>query len=168
MSKSLEETFGVELTHAAGPLRRVALALTRDPTEAADLVQETLLKGWAARSRFEPGTHLMAWLGCIMRNTFLTEIRRKARDQAVDITDYVDVLGAPATQERAIMAKAVSGALAALPCDQAEAIVHVGVYGETYGAAAARLGCAEGTLKSRVSRGRQTMRHHFGDADLFA
>jgi len=61
-------------------LRAVARSLTHNPTEADDLVQETLMKAIASIEQFSPGTNLRAWLCTIQRNTFYTKYHKNARE----------------------------------------------------------------------------------------
>lgn len=168
MSPSDDERFGAELTAANPALQRRALALTRKAQDASDLVQETLLKAWAARDRFEPGTHLLAWLTCIMRNTFLSQIRKGAKEVASGLGDYAAGQISPPSQEWALVARRVREALGDLPPEQAQAILQIGVMGGSYVEAADRFGCVAGTIKSRVCRGRQELRRRCGAEDIFA
>lgn len=167
MSHSIDEPFGTDLTKATPALQRRALSLTRNAADAGDLVQDTLLKAWRARRQFEPGTQLQAWLMCIMRNTHLSNLRGLKREVTSGLTDYAGSQIAPASQEWALTAKAVIAALDELPPDQGAAVIHVGLMGETYDEAAARFGCVQGTMKSRVSRARQQLRERCG-AQMFA
>src|SRR5205085_5465516 len=64
-------------------LYNFAMYLTRKPTEADDLVQETYLRAFRFAHRFQPGTHLRAWLFQILRNTFLTFYRLREREAAI-------------------------------------------------------------------------------------
>ena len=68
--------FKRELTGVIPHLRAFARGLCGRPDMADDLVQETLLKAWAAQDRFEPGTSMRAWTFVILRNAYLTDMRR--------------------------------------------------------------------------------------------
>lgn len=65
-----------ELIDLIPTLRAFARSFYRNPADADDLVQETLMKGIANIEKFEPGTRMKSWLFTIMRNTFNTRIRR--------------------------------------------------------------------------------------------
>src|SRR5947207_496089 len=68
--------FKRQLAETIPHLRAFARSLCGRPDFADDLVQDALLKAWAARDRFEPGTNLRAWTFTILRNCYLTEMRR--------------------------------------------------------------------------------------------
>jgi RNA polymerase sigma-70 factor, ECF subfamily len=69
-----------QMLAAVPSLRAFALSLTRNSDDADDLVQETVVKAWAAFDRFEPGTNLNAWLFTILRNQFHTNYRKRRRE----------------------------------------------------------------------------------------
>ena len=84
--ESLE--FGSTLNQLTTSLRPIALQLTRDREETNDLLQETLLKAFRNRHRFNEGTNLKAWVYTIMKNTFLSNYQKKVRRRTyVDTTD---------------------------------------------------------------------------------
>lgn len=148
-NENLEE----EILDLLPALRAYALSLTKSPTDADDLVQETLLKALANTHRFQPGTNLRAWLFTIERNTFYSEYRRRKRE-APSEADPSEIIGTDGAQEWSAELDDVKGALAALPCDQRDAVVLVGGIGLSYEEAAAICDCPLGTIKSRVNRGR--------------
>ena len=82
MAQSLGDVRKAALVHLDA-MYSFALSLTRNPPDAEDLVQETYLRALRFAHRFQPGTHLRAWLFQILRNTFLTFYRRKARELAI-------------------------------------------------------------------------------------
>ena len=83
-------------------LRRYARLLTGDAARADDLVQETMLKAWAARDRFQPGTSMRAWTFVILRNAYLTDMRRNRFRGEYDEGVAERILTAPAGQEEPI------------------------------------------------------------------
>ncbi|MGE4219386.1 MAG: sigma-70 family RNA polymerase sigma factor [Alphaproteobacteria bacterium] len=137
-------------------LRAFARTLTRDPTEADDLVQDTLVKALGHLDQFAPGTNLRAWLFTIERNTFYTTYRRKRRETPLPVEEMATAVSHP-KQEWTLKMKAANAALQQLPEDQKEALVLVSGAGLSYEDAAAVCGCAIGTIKSRVSRARLRM-----------
>lgn len=135
-------------------LRAFARSLTRNRTEADDLVQETLLKALANIDKFDPGTNLRAWLFTILRNTYYTEIRKRRREaDGLSVLAQQDANIGPG-QEWSVTLSSLKEALAQLPDDQREALVLVGAAGLSYEEAAEVCGCALGTIKSRVNRAR--------------
>ena len=76
----------------ASQLYGAAMRLTRNPSDAEDLVQETFLKAYRAYDSFEAGTNLKAWLYRILTNTFINNYRRDTRrPQETDLGDLEDV-----------------------------------------------------------------------------
>jgi RNA polymerase sigma-70 factor (ECF subfamily) len=121
---------------------------------ADDLVQETLLKAWAARKRFQAGTNMRAWTFIILRNLFLSQMRRARFKGEWDDVTAAKILAAPASQDRHVELGDMQRALLHLPQPQREALILVGAGGFAYEEAAEICGCAVGTIKSRVARGR--------------
>lgn len=135
-------------------LRAFARSLSRSPADADDLVQETLMKAWAHRARFEAGTNLRAWLFTILRNAWYTAASRRGREVADVDGRRAAALTTEAAQEWTVELGDVRSALAGLPAEHREAIVLVCAAGLSYEEAADIAGCAVGTIKSRVNRGR--------------
>ncbi|USU06008.1 sigma-70 family RNA polymerase sigma factor [Sphingomonadaceae bacterium OTU29LAMAA1] len=135
-------------------LRRYARHLTRDQGDGDDLVQETMTRAWAARTRFQPGTNFRAWLFRILRNLFLSDRRRNVRNVSwnPDLDD--DRLTTPADQESGVMLADLDTALGSITPGQAEALMLVAHEGLSYEEAASRLGVPMGTVRSRVFRAR--------------
>jgi len=135
-------------------LRAFARSLTRNRTEADDLVQETLLKALSNIEKFDPGTNLRAWLFTILRNTFYTDTRKRRRENdGLSALAQQDSNMGPG-QEWSVTLSSLKTALEQLPADQREALVLVGAAGLSYEEAADVCGCALGTIKSRVNRAR--------------
>jgi RNA polymerase sigma-70 factor, ECF subfamily len=135
-------------------LRAFAWSLSHNRSDADDLVQETLIKAWSNREKFEPGSNLRAWLFTILRNTYYTNILRRRREVRDQDGEYAGALRAPATQDWSVAMHALQDALAELPPEHREAIILVGAAGLSYEEAAEICGCALGTIKSRVNRAR--------------
>nr|WP_236961090.1 sigma-70 family RNA polymerase sigma factor [Methylobacterium durans] len=138
-------------------LRAFAMSLVPDAARADDLVQETLVRAWAAQDRFLPGSNLKAWAFTILRNQFYTECRKTKRE--VEDADGVmaGTLIAPAAQEHGTDLRTIWTHIAKLSPSQREALLLVGAQGLTYEAAAEVIGCQTGTVKSRVSRARSLL-----------
>ena len=135
-------------------LRAFGRSLSGSRDLADDLVQETLLKAWAARKRFQAGTNMRAWTFIILRNLFLSQMRRARFKGEWDELTASKILSAPASQDRHIELSDMQRALMHLPQPQREALILVGAGGFAYEEAAEICGCAVGTIKSRVARGR--------------
>jgi RNA polymerase sigma-70 factor (ECF subfamily) len=156
------DQFRNDLLAALPDLRGFAMSLVVNPTRADDLVQETLLKAWANRHRFEPGSNLMAWLCTILRNQFYTECRKQKREvEDADGAAAAKLIALP-SQEHGIELQKVWSILAKMPATQREALLLVAGQGLTYEAAAALVGAQTGTMKSRVSRARAFLEETMG------
>ncbi|MEQ9121761.1 MAG: sigma-70 family RNA polymerase sigma factor [Alphaproteobacteria bacterium] len=139
-------------------LRAFARRLAADHGRADDLVQTALMKAIANRRSFAMGTNLRAWLFTILKNAFLADLRRARWEIGVeDVTQHAQFARGP-SQESSVRLNELDAALAVLPFDQREAVMMVGGEGFSYEEAAAKSGCAIGTMKSRVSRGRDTLK----------
>jgi len=143
-------------------LRAFALALSRDPVLADDLVQETLLKSWSKFHLFQEGTNLRSWLFTILRNNMRTLLRKHGREvEDVDEKMAARLATKPA-QESNLALKEVEAALDKLPAEQREVLWLVGAMGFSIEEAAETCGCAPGTIKSRANRGRRALAQHLG------
>ena len=149
--------FKRELTQVVPHLRAFARGLCGRPDMADDLVQEAMLKAWAAQDRFEPGTSMRAWTFVILRNAYLTEMRRNRFRGEYDEGVAERTLTAPAGQEEPIHLSDMHRALLTLPAERREALLLVGAGGFSYEEAAQICDCAVGTIKSRVGRARATL-----------
>jgi RNA polymerase sigma-70 factor (ECF subfamily) len=152
-------------------LRAFAWSLCHNSADADDLVQETLIKAWTHRSKFQLGTNLRAWLFTILRNTYYTAMVRRRREVSDTNGKHTATLTAPATQDWSVAMRALQAAMARLPPEHREALVLVGAAGLTYEEAAEICGCALGTIKSRVNRARARLLKIMdadGPSDTFA
>jgi len=149
-----DDEFKKELSQVIPHLRAFGRSLSGNRDLADDLVQETLLKAWAARARFQAGTNMRAWTFIILRNLFLSQMRRARFKGEWDDITASRVLAAPAGQEHHVELADMQRALMHLPQPQREALILVGAGGFAYEEAAEICGCAVGTIKSRVARGR--------------
>ena len=152
-----DEGFKRELVGVLPHLRAFARGLCGRADYADDLVQETAIKAWKARQRFEPGTNLRAWTFTILRNHYLSELRRNRRQSDMDDDVHEKLLVMEADQEDTLHLADMQKALSKLPSERREAILLVGASGFTYEEAAQISGCAIGTVKSRVARARSDL-----------
>lgn len=152
-----DDEFKDELARVIPHLRAFGRSLSGNRDLADDLVQETLMKAWAARKRFQAGTNMRAWTFIILRNLFLSQMRRARFRGEWDEQSAAKLLAAPASQDRHIELADMQRALLHLPQPQREALILVGAGGFAYEEAAEICGCAVGTIKSRVARGRAAL-----------
>ncbi len=137
-------------------LRVQALALTRNRASAEDLVQDAVCNALSAQSSFIPGTNFQAWMHRILRNRFISNLRK--RRDTTDIDDVpAHIFATEAPHEDRLALKELSKAMTKLPADQREALMMVVVHGMSYEALAEATGCAVGTAKSRVFRARRQL-----------
>src|SRR5690606_8751664 len=135
-------------------LRAFALSLTRNASAADDLVQDTIVKAWSNIDRFQRGTNLRAWLFTILRNTFYSDRRKRKREVAdPDGIHAASLFDKPAHDGRLAMNDFLQ-AFDQLSPEHREVLVLVGASGFSYEDAAAMMGVAVGTVKSRANRAR--------------
>ncbi|MGR3513518.1 MAG: RNA polymerase sigma factor [Paracoccaceae bacterium] len=153
MENDLQEEM---LTHLPS-LRAFAMSLTRDRTQADDLVQETILRAWAKIDQFEVGTNMRAWMFTILRNYFYTMRRKQKREVADEDGALAAQLSVKPAHDGHMALEEFKDAFAQLRDEQREALLLVGVSGFSVEEAAEMCGCAPGTIKSRTSRGRKQL-----------
>jgi len=140
-------------------LRRYARALTRNATKADDLVQDTLSRALQKQDLWQPGTDLRAWLFTIMHNQNVNQVRRDIRDKGqVELEASSQGLVATTDPTASRQLHELELALGKLPEDQRQVILLVGLEGMSYEQAAAILKVPVGTIRSRLSRGRDALR----------
>lgn len=148
--------FGEIIRRHRDRLWAVALRTLGDREEAADAVQDACISAFRAASGYRGDAAVTTWLHRIVVNACLDRVRRRAARPAGPLPDTGP--GEPAEPRDALAeldtTLAVEAALAQLPVEQRTAIVLVDIEGHSVAAAAAILGTAEGTVKSRCSRGR--------------
>jgi len=149
-------------------LRAFARVLCGNRDMADDLAQEAMTRAWAARDRFALGTNFRAWMFMILRNQFYSTIRKNSRISAWDPEAAERLLITPATQHVGIDLDDVEKALGKLPVEQREVLMLVAAEQMTYEEAAEVTGCALGTVKSRIARGRAALTRmvNGGDEDM--
>lgn len=158
--------FRVELAAVIPHLRAFGRSLSGSRELADDLVQEALLKAWNARARFQAGTNMRAWTFIILRNVFLSQMRRNRFRGEWDDLVAERVLAAPASQDRNVELADLHRAMQQLPTAQREALILIGAGGFAYEEAAEICGVAVGTIKSRVARGRAALEELIGSGNL--
>jgi RNA polymerase sigma-70 factor (ECF subfamily) len=153
-------------------LYNVARWLTRNPSDAEDLVQETFLKALRGFDGFEPGTNFRAWIFRILRNTYLTSQTGLAAARTVALEDelgdgsYPEAAVERETPETNLMRlgdrAALESAMETLPPPQLEVILLCDVEGMKYKEIASVLDVPIGTVMSRLARARMALRQSLG------
>jgi RNA polymerase sigma-70 factor (ECF subfamily) len=140
-------------------LRRYARALTRDGSRADDLVQSCLVRAVAKEHLWQPGSDLRAWLFTILHNQHVNDVRRSVREGVtVAVEDVAPVLTVASNAAASLQLRDLERAMARLPEEQRQVILLVGLEGMRYEEVAKILGIPIGTVRSRLSRGREMLR----------
>jgi RNA polymerase sigma-70 factor (ECF subfamily) len=167
MSIASEEAFQKALIGEMGHVRAFARSLCAGRTDVADdIAQETLVKAWSARTRFDEKSNLRAWLFAIVRNTFLDQRRKAWRETLLD--NFEGIGGATSARESSdrVELDDARRALGVLPEDQREALVLVAVAGFSYDEAAEICETKVGTIKSRVARARARLEEAYTKGEI--
>jgi RNA polymerase sigma-70 factor (ECF subfamily) len=143
-------------------LRRYARALTRDVSRADDLVQSCLTRGVAKQHLWEPGTNLRAWLFTIMHNQHVNDVRHGVREGITVELSEAPQLTVQSNAIPALELRDLERALGKLAAEQREVILLVGLEGMAYEEVASVLNVPVGTVRSRLSRGRDQLRRLMG------
>jgi RNA polymerase sigma-70 factor (ECF subfamily) len=144
-------------------LRRYARSLTRNAQTADDLVQDCLVRALSKQHLWFGGTDLRAWLFTIMHNQYVNSVRRSVRQGSeVEVSDTEPSLTRAANQDRRLELRDLHRALALLPEEQRSVILLIGLEGMAYEVVAEVVGIPLGTVRSRLSRGREELRKLMG------
>jgi len=144
-------------------LRRYARALARDVATADDLVQDCLARALGKLHLWQEGTDLRAWLFTILHNQYVNQVRRAVREgAAVGLSETEPLLTRAPHQGKSLELRDLERAIAKLPEEQRAVILLVGLEGMRYEEVADVLGVPVGTVRSRLSRGREALRRLMG------
>lgn len=171
-SPAIRADFEEQALVFADSLYAAAMRMTKNPDDAADVVQETFIRAYRAYHSFEQGTNLKAWLFRILTNTFITLYRKKQREgypQALDDMAEWQVGEAPSLTQSVtrsaeadaidrMPSEAVRTALAELPEERRLVVYFADVEGLSYQEIADIMGTPTGTVMSRLHRGRRELR----------
>ena len=137
---------------------RYARALLRDKSEAEDLVHDCIVRALANLSGWRDGDNPRKWLFTIMHNLHIDRIRSRARRPPhLPLHDWDEQPGA-SQQGPDVTRHEIDKALASLPLEQRQCVLLIGLEGVSYAEAAEILGVPVGTVMSRLSRGRESLR----------
>jgi RNA polymerase sigma-70 factor (ECF subfamily) len=140
-------------------LRRYARALVRDQAFADDLVQDALTRALSKAHLWQEGTDLRAWLFTILHNQYVNYVRRGVREgTAVALNETEMKLTTGPTQQGRLQLRDLDRALAKLPIEQRQVILLIGMEGMSYEEVATMMDVPVGTIRSRLSRGRDALR----------
>lgn len=149
--------FRAQMVAIIPSLRAFARGLCGNRELADDLAQEAMMRAWAAHDSFTPGSNFRAWMFMILRNQFYTTMRKNARMTSWDPDAAERLLVEAPPQQHLVHMRDVEKALQKLPAEQREILMIVGAGGASYEEAAEVTGCAIGTVKSRLARGRAAL-----------
>lgn len=174
--KQRRQRFEAEVLPHMDAMYRTALRLTRSPSDADDLVQDSVVKAYRFFDSYEPGTNVRAWLLKILTNLFFSKHRRHALEDNVAAMGATDPVAdgwmsaasmSPTREpermvERPLLEAAVGRVLDELPEDFRTVLVLVDVEGLTYREVAEAMGCPMGTVMSRLHRARRAVAQKLG------
>jgi RNA polymerase sigma-70 factor (ECF subfamily) len=139
-------------------LTRYARSLVRNPVQADDLVEDTVVRALEKAHLYESNTNLRGWLVTIMHNEHVNGIRRSMRGAILVSDDELGELGRAATQEAPVELREIRGAVQRLPQDQREPLLLHWLHGLKYEEIASQMSLPIGTVQSRISRARKALR----------
>ena len=152
-----------EISRLIPQLKRYARVLTRDVIAADDLVQDCLARALEKIHLWEPGTDLRAWLFTILYRAHISHMRRDARQRDhLELQEFDRSLVISPNQTARLELRDLERGLAKLPEEQRSVILLVGLEGMDYAEAAAAVNTPLGTVRSRIARGRESLRKATG------
>lgn len=157
---SQEAEFREGLVAILPQLRRFARTLTRNPTDADDLVQTACERAMTRSTQWQQGTRLDSWIYTMMRNLWISELRKQKTRTGQGLVDAseTDELRSTTTPEDTTYGSQLMRMVMALPEGFSSVLLLVSVEGRSYAEAATILDIPEGTVMSRMSAARQKMR----------
>ena len=163
LANQSDDCFEVAVARYTPVLQEAARRLTGSTDDAADLVQDAVMRAWTFWDRFEPGSNARAWLHRILMNTFINAYRKQRRERELfraageeskrDARVAADLFDAA----RDGLGDEVDAALAALPPEFRAVVELVDLGDLSYREVATQLGCPIGTVMSRLHRARKQL-----------
>lgn len=159
MTGHVEHQLGGEIVEHIPALRRYARVLVRTADQADDLVQDCVERALSRANLYQPDTNLRAWLFTIMRNIAITQTRKdKLRRAYASERIAMDRRAEAPSQTDVVALKDSFRMMKSLSAGEKQAVTLLGVMDMSYEEAANLSGLPVGTMKSRLSRGRQRLR----------
>lgn len=143
-------------------LRAFAISLSRNPTTADDLVQDTIIKAWTRFDSFTAGTNMQAWLFTILRNTYFSSLRKYRREVSDPEGIHAGGLFVKPDHDGKLAFADFQAAFDRLSPEHREVLILVGASGYSCEEAAEMIGTAVGTVKSRTNRARKRLAELMG------
>lgn len=165
-----QEDFEDEIIPQLDAMYNFALRLTSDPSDAEDLVQDTIVKAFRFFNSYEKGTNAKAWLFRILKNSYINNYRKKSKQpNQVDydeVATFYETIRAERTDTsdledkmfRDLIDDDISNALDELPEDFRTVVLLCDIEGFTYEEIANMLDVPIGTIRSRLHRGRNLLK----------
>jgi RNA polymerase sigma-70 factor, ECF subfamily len=151
-------TFASDVLEHLPRLKRYARSLRRDLGQSDDLVQETIMRALENAHLYRHDTYLCGWLVTIMHNLHVNGVRSQSRGPTFVSDEIIGTLGRAPTQEAPVELHEIRRAVARLPPAQREPLLLHWLYGFKYEEVAKKMGIPHGTVQSRISRARKTLR----------
>lgn len=146
------------LVKEMGNLKKFALRLTRNPSEAEDLLQSTMLRALEKKEYFQEDTNLFSWSSKIMFNLFVSQYRHKKKfDTQYDPEPYIAQVSIEPSQEASVDLATVRESMKLLSREHREMLVLVCIKGMRYEEVSELLQIPVGTVRSRLSRARSQL-----------
>lgn len=170
------ESFEVQLEAQTRNLLKLAYSLTRDPSRAEDLLQDTMLLALKFKDNYQSGTNIRAWLARIMKNRYISIVRRiRLEEKTMEEEGSFSLrnwslgeMGLRTTNRDGNVyadkgfGDTVTAAMDELKLEYRQVVMLCDIDGLSYAEAAGRLTCPVGTIMSRLHRGRQALRNRLG------
>ena len=140
-------------------LYRFCRRLLDDSGQAEDAVQETFVRAWRARDRFDPAVgSLRTWFFAIARNVVMDMLRARSSRPVISGEPVDDIVGDRGHAERVVLGLQLEHGLSRLTSDQRHAVVQIALLGRSSSELAIELGTSDSTVRSRLFYGLKTMR----------
>ena len=169
-----QDAFAALVEENQGRIYNLALRMTGNPEDAAELTQEAFFNAWRGLSKFQGGSAFSTWLYRLASNACIDFLRREKRRRGLSMTVSLDDEGDSGRQaelpdwlfspehqsEQRDLQEALEKGLSTLSSEHRQVLVLREIHGLSYGEIAASLGLEEGTVKSRISRARLALRKY--------